>query len=147
MKLIHFALSVLLLSGCQSSQKETTHPTAEEMKTIQSDLQSKWMLELMNGTAVSPEDYPMGLPFLELKPADSTASGFTGCNRYIGSSITPSPGQLSFGSFGTTKMYCDNIDEASFLDNLTKTNRYIRKDNKLTLLSDETELMVFKKAD
>jgi heat shock protein HslJ len=53
----------------------------------------------------------------EMKPAeifiltDGSVSGYTGCNRFTGTATT-SPGKITFGNIGATKMACGGVTDA-----------------------------------
>jgi heat shock protein HslJ len=64
-----------------------------------------------------------------------------------GNIATVNNGKLSFGALGTTRMFCQDIPEADFLDALTRTTNYNRNQMKLELAEGNTVLLRFKKVD
>jgi heat shock protein HslJ len=147
MKLMFSLLLAITFSvSCQSSKSESEGPGSEDFLVIKEQLSGKWTIETMNHTAVTAEQKVNGSPELEFNPDDSLVTGFTGCNHLNGTIHFGKSGELTFGALATTKMYCQDVNEAAFLDNLTKTTRYSREGNVLTLSDNETALMTFKKS-
>ena len=142
-------LSVLLLGlfACSSPKNETGKTSASEPTEAEKQLRDIWVITWMEGFVVDSTTFPSQLATLELNPRDSSVMGTTGCNRLNGSISATDNGGITFGELGTTRMYCDAVPEAAFLDYLTKTNQYKRDGLTLWLLADGKKLLGFKKVD
>ncbi len=80
------------------------------------------------------------IPVLVINLAAGTFSGNTGCNTMRGS-IQKTDSSLLFNKdMVTTKMICAGYNEAAFISNLQRTNRYRFDNGVLVLLFDVTEL-------
>ena len=55
--------------------------------------------------------------------------------------------KISFSDITTTKMFCVDVDETSFLTALSKANKYKIEKMRLYLFEDDKEVLVFKKID
>ncbi len=55
--------------------------------------------------------------------------------------------KISFSDITTTKMFCADVDETSFLTALKKADSYKIEKMKLYLFDDEKEILVFRKID
>lgn len=107
-----------------------------------------WVLEAMRETAVSATDYPEGLPMLEIKAAEQSYAGSTGCNRMRGSFFWE-PGILRFGPAAVTRKACPDLGarEQEFLSALAGSTTYSIGENRLRLRNPDGELLVFRKVD
>jgi len=79
------------------------------------------------------------------------ASGFSGCNRYMGS-YTLKDGKLSFGTLGGTRMACATPGgqiESTYLNALThiqRTGVQMRAPQQMQLVLDNGETLVFERS-
>ncbi len=106
-----------------------------------------WVLESINGSAVTKTDFSKEYPTLEINSGTNTFMGFAGCNRMNGRTFFER-GLLSFTNIATTKMLCEpNNKEPEFLKALQHTTRYRIENNHLTLTNPGRESIVFKKID
>lgn len=64
-----------------------------------------WTLREIDGQPILDQDYPDGVPTLELEMDEKRVSGFAGCNRYFGT-FTLAGQMLSFSGMGSTRMAC-----------------------------------------
>ena len=105
-------------------------------KQSQQLLAGKWMLI----PAMSSDTATGKIPFLHFDAASNRVSGNTGCNGFGGMYKTDN-GNLYFTSnMMKTKMACEGYDEAAFLKNLSRTNRYEIHGDTLVLKQDVTPL-------
>lgn len=107
-----------------------------------------WVLESVSGVPATASDYPEGLPELEIRAAEQTYAGSTGCNRLRGSFFWE-PGVLRFGPAAVTRMACPGMGtrEQDFLSALAGSTTYRISENRLRLSNPDRELLVFRKVD
>lgn len=81
---------------------------------------------------------------LIIDEANSTVSGFAGCNNF-NASFTKVSGVTSFVNFSETKMACPNLqEEKAFLSMLKSVNRYEVSGKELHLYKGNILLLTFK---
>ena len=129
------AASILLTIGCSSNKKSAD--------TLLHDI---WVLESIDGQTYSRAENQSLHPTIEIYLAEERFSGNTGCNNMNGK-LTVDGNRISFSDIVTTKMFCVDVDETSFLSDLGKTNNYKIEKMRLYLFEDEKEILVFKKID
>ncbi|WP_421806039.1 META domain-containing protein [Flagellimonas sp.] len=108
-----------------------------------------WVLEEMNGNAVSKEEFGgRDLPNLEININNNRFSGYSGCNRITGG-IFYEEDVLRFTQVATTQMACPNMDkESAFLTALNSSTQYKVENNRLYLSNgSEENILIFKKWD
>ena len=105
-----------------------------------------WVVESINGVTYSRAEGQDLHPTLEIYLSEERFSGNTGCNNMNGS-INVEGNKISFSDIVTTKMFCVDIDETSFLTALGKANNYKIEKMRLYLFDDDKESLVFKKID
>ena len=105
-------------------------------------LNTEWVVLEMEKEKVSVEAEKT--PWIKL--SEGRMSGFSGCNRMIGSYALDG-NTLTFGALGGTKMLCFDAQELEnkFLQTLQKTQYWKCKKGKLSLFDkDKKEIMKFK---
>lgn len=127
-------LSVLIV-GC-SSVKETANPLLHDI----------WVLESINGKLYSRTENQTLHPTLEIYLNEERFSGNTGCNNMNGK-LKTLHSTISFSEIKTTKMFCVDVDETTFLTALGQVNKYKIEKMRLYLFEDDKELLVFQKID
>jgi len=105
-----------------------------------------WVLESINGIAYSRAEDQNLHPTMEIYLAEKRFIGNTGCNTMNGNMAVEGE-KISFSDIVTTKMFCIDVDETSFLNALGKANNFKIEKMRLYLFNDEKELLVFKKID
>jgi heat shock protein HslJ len=105
-----------------------------------------WVVESINGATYSRAEGQDLHPTLEIYLSEKRFLGNTGCNNMNGS-MNVEGDKISFSDITTTKMFCVDVDETSFLTALGKANNYKIEKMRLYLFNDEKELLVFKKID
>ena len=105
-----------------------------------------WVLESINGAAYSRAKDQDLHPTVEIYLAEERFSGNTGCNNMNGS-VSVRGEKISFSDIVTTKMFCADVDETSFLTALSKANNYKIEKMRLFLFENDEELLVFRKID
>jgi heat shock protein HslJ len=129
------AASFFLTIGCSSNK--------ESADTLLHDI---WVLESIDGQTYSRVENQSLHPTIEIYLAEERFSGNTGCNNMNGK-LTVDGNRISFSDIVTTKMFCVDVDETSFLSDLGKANNYKIEKMRLYLFEDEKEILVFKKID
>ncbi|WP_144145388.1 META domain-containing protein [Paraburkholderia sp. BCC1884] len=152
------ALSIAaLLSACampkhtdaQAPAPDPFNPAATQLLDDTSWVLSGW--KQADGTARAIPSADQGAP-LTLTLSTSTgqrhASGFSGCNRYMGS-YSLKDGKLSFGTLGGTRMACATPGgqiEGSYLDALShieRTGVQMRAPQQMQLVLDNGDTLTF----
>ena len=105
-----------------------------------------WVVESINGAAYSRVENQELHPTLEIYLAEERFSGNMGCNN-INGSMNVEGEKISFSDITTTKMFCVDVDETSFLTALRKATKYKIEKMRLYLFDDDKEVLVFKKID
>ena len=106
-----------------------------------------WVLEKLNGEAVSLTNFNKELPNLEINSSTNQFMGFAGCNRMNGT-IFFEKGLVRFTNTITTRMACGaNNKENEFLKALESTTSYKVENMRLTLNNPSGMELVFKKVD
>jgi heat shock protein HslJ len=107
-----FALPALLLvTGCQNLPIKQTEKSSDSTARRAPDAQLRethWVLRRIGSQKITvPENTSEA--FLTLR-ADGNAEGNAGCNRFRGTFISETPGELKFGPLVTTRMSCPAIE-------------------------------------
>ena len=107
-----------------------------------------WVLETLNGQAVTKEAFGKTLPSMEINANENLFMGLTGCNTFKGK-LFSERNKLRFTNIAITKKMClpDNKKEQEFILALERTTTYSIGNNRLTLSNPDNELLVFKKVD
>lgn len=97
-------------------------------------------------TTVQPFQYWKRMPSLTINAARQIFTGTTGCNSMSGS-FNFSAKDIQFGrNIVTSKMACNEYDEASFLAALKKADSYNLTGNMLEIRQGNTLLLTFRKS-
>lgn len=155
MKALITVLSAFLLFSCSANKNVVTQQQAEKqevtMNKVDSELIGKWKLEYM-----SPVDgknvnqlFRIQMPYLTFVDEEKVA-GNNGCNNIAGL-YTRDGKMIQFHTdkFASTRMYCQDLDEAAFVGVLKTINNYsvIDNGNKLMLLTSDIASMIFVKVE
>ena len=106
-----------------------------------------WVLEKMNDRTISKADFSQDFPLLEIKSAENTFMGFSGCNQMNGQLFSEDQ-LLRFTNVVTTRKMCEPTNkEQEFLKTLQSGTAYKIENRRLTLSNPNGELLVFKKID
>lgn len=111
-------------------------------------LHNIWVLTMLNGENVPPENAPRGLPEIEINANEKRVIGHGGCNSFTGT-VKVQGNQIAFGPMASTKMACPdmNTENAFFAVLAGKTLTYALGENALHLIQDGKEVMVLKNVD
>lgn len=106
-----------------------------------------WALTHMDGNALSPNDFPKGVPTLELQLNAGKVFGNSGCNQMSGS-ITLRKDALAFGQLVSTKMACPALQfETRYLKALSGNTLDYKLEGLILQLSNDQHQLTFKKVD
>jgi heat shock protein HslJ len=106
-------------------------------------LQGRWVLTSMNAETININDYEKGAPELSFSVTDKKVNGFTGCNRLSGGFTLGDNKSLKFLPLVITRMFCSGKDEAQFLKALETITAYRIEADKLLLLREQQDVLVF----
>jgi heat shock protein HslJ len=152
------ALSVAaLLSACsipkhpdsEAAAPDPFNPAAAQLLDDTSWVLSAW--KQADGTPRAIPSADQGGPItltLSTDKGQRHASGFSGCNRFMGS-YALKDGKLSFGTLGGTRMACTTPGgnlESTFLDALTRIDRtgvQMRPPQQMQLVLDNGDTLTF----
>ncbi|SIT40787.1 conserved exported hypothetical protein [Paraburkholderia ribeironis] len=149
-----------LLSACampkhpdaQAAPPDPFNPAAAQLLDDTSWVLSSW--KLADGTARAIPSADQGEPItltLSTQTGQRHASGFSGCNRFMGS-YALKEGKLSFGPLAGTRMACASPGgkiEGAFLDALTRIDRtgvQMRAPQQMQLLLDNGDTLTFERS-
>lgn len=129
------AFMALIITSCRSTG--TASPTA--LLTS-----GNCQLESINGKKADAAAFKNGLPTANFS-IDNKITGNSGCNQYGGAYNINEEDGINISEMFSTKMFCDGVTgEALYLDALTKVNVAKIDKDKLVLLKDVDEVLVFK---
>jgi heat shock protein HslJ len=134
-KIFICCLAVLVISDCSAGNKITSDS---------SSINNKWVADSINGIKTDSVVYRDNFPVLEFNSEKGTVLGSTGCNNLYGS-LNISGLTLKIYDITTTKMFCSEIDEITFLSILKNADNYEIRDGKLYLYSGKELKMVLRK--
>ncbi|MFV0186464.1 META domain-containing protein [Empedobacter falsenii] len=141
MKKIVTLISATILMSFVATSCSTTNTARLKSKTDVSISNQNWYL--MNDNNTVKGLYEKDVMIL-IDEADSTVSGFAGCNNF-NASITKVGEVTSFVNFSETKMACPNLnEEKAFLSMLKNVNRYEISGKELHLYKGNILLLKFK---
>ena len=106
----------------------------------------KWVLEILNGEKVKLTD-PNTEMYIQFEDVEKRVNGRAACNRFFGN-YEIDGNKLKFSPMGATRMACPDLQkETEFFQMLDGVDGYSIKDNKLSFLSKNKVVAVFKKAE
>lgn len=142
MKKLLTIFTLILAGTLASSCGSTKGGSNAELLTA-----GNWKLESINGKAISDADFANGAPVANFS-ADYKITGNSGCNSYGGSYNLNDVGGMNISQVISTKMFCDGVaGETAYLEALNKINMAQVDADKLTLLHDTEEVLVFKRGE
>jgi len=138
MKQLLMGFSALFLMALSTSCGST------KTNDINTDLltATNWELSTINGKQADAANYNSGLPVANFS-TDNKISGNGGCNRYSGSYNLNDEGGINISQLISTKMFCPGTGESDYLKALNTVNIATINENKLILLNDVEEVLVF----
>jgi heat shock protein HslJ len=138
------ALALTLGTACEGPKNTTDGNTtvAAEHTALTG---KNWKLEQLMGAPVVGRN-AAGAPYIHFAADTNRVTGSTGCNNFFGTYKLTAPGKITFGTIGSTKRACPNMDvEANYLKALNSATSYKLDGQMLTLGDDKTaELAKFR---
>jgi putative lipoprotein len=128
----------ILVQPTASSRRPPRTPTSDAAGLAG----TSWTLLASGGATSSPATSPT----LVFEPEQRRISGFTGCNRFMGTYAPSDPGGLTLEPSGMTRMACaDEVAsrETAFLEALRETTASRFVNGQLELLAGERVLLHF----
>ena len=104
-----------------------------------------WVLEKLEGEAITTSDFPHEFPSLEINAKENTFFGFSGCNQLTGTVFSEK--ELLRFAAASTMMACQDTKEQQFMQALNASTNYSIGNNRLTLSNPDGVQLVFKKVD
>lgn len=126
-------IQIILLTSCAAVQPGSDIPKLGE---------SVWKL-----TAIAQKPVNFGdKVFINFDEKENKASGKAGCNSFF-SEYELIRNKISFGSIGSTKMYCEGMmdEENQIVSGLQKTKSFEVKSDFLYLYAGQELLLTFKR--
>lgn len=105
--------------------------------------EGNWVLESLNGKPASEIGFANDLPNAVFS-TDLKVTGKNGCNSYGGVYNLNVEGGINISKVFSTKMACPGNGEKEYMDALNSVNTAKIDKDKLVLLKDVTEVLVFK---
>lgn len=137
-KLLSLAILSFILVACNSNKKADTEVLVN----------STWQLTTLNGTSFSTQKEVRPVQFT-LSSKDNKISGFTGCNRLMGS-YELKDNTLHFSPLATTKMACPGLSftESDILKVFEGVKTYSITEGKLSFENAKKEVIaIFTKVE
>jgi len=131
---LFIGLTAVTISSCRSTHASTDN----EFLT-----QGNWELETINGKPATDAGFANGVPTANFS-IDLKITGKNGCNSYGGVYNLNTEGGINISKVYATRMFCPGDGEKQFMDALNAVNQAKINKDKLTLLTDIKEVLVFK---
>jgi heat shock protein HslJ len=111
-------------------------------------LHNIWVLWEIYGNPLDSNQFPKGVPYMELNAAKGEILGFDGCNNFSGSWHNEGK-KLFFGPIASTKMACPGAEEFGYLSNALSDQHFSYKivENELQIIKDFEIISRFKAGD
>jgi len=106
-----------------------------------------WVLEQINGTAVSASSFSKGLPLFNINLSNKTLTGHDGCNN-ISSAVEVLGSKMRFSAITSTRMACKNDLFSTLLARQfsEKIVDYFIRDGKLVFYLGDDSMIRFRRA-
>ena len=140
----------LNVKSCNFEQSKLTNSSLEDQSMPISNivqLHDIWALTAIKGLSLDKLKFTAGVPTMEIFVEDLKVSGFGGCNNYFANIKGLGDKDFSLGPVASTKMYCINIDEIQYLNQLEKIESYQLSKIQLDFYRGDTLLLSFKNVD
>lgn len=147
-KFATLAVLALTVVSCNTTKKSNQNMTQDNPVTSEDITNSTWELTKLEGAAVDQSTTDGDKIHFVLNNADSTVSGYSGCNLFNGTYSLEKGNRIKFSKMASTRMACPDakINENEVLEVFNLANNYTVKDEELTLnVGKRAPLAVFKK--
>lgn len=161
-KIITLSIALIFMScNTQKTTVETTQNTEETTTVMENSenagaslvqpkdpLLGKWQLDYLSPTSGRDiSHYKIQKPYLNIVD-DHKVAGNNGCNNIAGEyEFDERKINFKTDKFASTRMFCEGVDEAAFVNTLGSVNRYAVMDDglKLILSADDVVMLSFTK--
>lgn len=131
---LFIGIAAIAISSCKSA-----HASGDSEYLTEGN----WVLETINGKSASEIGFANGLPNA-IFTTDLKINGKNGCNSYGGVYNLNVEGGMNISKVFSTKMACPGNGEKDYMDALNSINGAKIDKDKLILLKDVKEVLVFK---
>nr|WP_322623515.1 META domain-containing protein [uncultured Flavobacterium sp.] len=132
--ILFVGITAVLISSCKSA-----HASGDSEYLTEGN----WVLETINGKPASEVGFANELPNA-IFTTDLKINGKNGCNSYGGVYNLNVEGGMNISKVFSTKMACPGNGEKDYMDALNSVNMAKINKDKLILLKDVKEVLVFK---
>jgi heat shock protein HslJ len=132
--LIPFTIAAFYFSSCHSVPRDPE-------KNSRAEITGEWKLLTTNDSSILLTSFDRQ-PQLKFAPADSSFTGYTGCNSISGKMFLNGD-KISFTRISTTKRKCINSVDATIVQSLAEVNQVRTEKKELQLLHSGKVLLTF----
>jgi heat shock protein HslJ len=137
MKRIIFSIVILFLANTSCS---IFNSNGASMKKL---IANEWAVKSILGTDINPMNFTRGIPSISFQE-DGKVTGFGGCNNFFSTYNLTEVG-LDIRDIAATRMACEGVSEAQFLNVLERANNVKFDGSEMILLQGVETLMRFVK--
>ncbi|MFA5011643.1 MAG: META domain-containing protein [Ignavibacteria bacterium] len=130
-------------TGCGRYIIATSNPLISRETQRLNDI---WAIKWMDGKEIRREDFPEGIPYIELHLNDGKFYGTTNCNDISGNIYT-GDSYLYFNNFSQTKKFCEGNFESRYISLLKEVDSWKLEKMQLSLRSKGKEIIRYTKID
>lgn len=130
-------------TGCGRYIIATSNPLISRETLRLNDI---WAIKWMDGKEIKREDFPDGIPYIELHLKDGKFYGTTNCNDISGN-INAGDSYLYFNNFTQTKKFCEGNFEGRYISLLKEADSWKLEKMQLSLRSKGKEIIRYTKID
>lgn len=105
-----------------------------------------WALKMMNGKEIDRNNFPDGIPYIELHLNDGRFFGTTNCNELSGN-IDVGDSYINFNNFSQTKKLCEGGFEHEYIGLLKEVDSWELEKMQLSLRKKGKEIIRYIKID
>ena len=137
MKRIIFSIAILFFATTSCS---IFNSNGASMKKL---IANEWAVISILGTDINPMNFTRGIPSISFQE-DGKVTGFGGCNTFFSTYNLTETG-LDIRDIAATRMACEGVSEAQFLNVLERVNNVKFEGSEMILLQGSESLMRFVK--
>ncbi|MGE0929777.1 META domain-containing protein [Peijinzhouia sedimentorum] len=137
MKRIIFSIAVLFIATTSCSILNSGEASVKKL------IANEWAVKSILGTDINPMNFTRGIPNISFKE-DGNVTGFGGCNTFFSTYNLTETG-LDIRDIAATRMACEGVSEAQFLNVLERANNVKFDGSEMILLQGAETLMTFVK--
>ena len=137
MKRIIFSIAILFIATTSCSIFNSGGASVKKL------IANEWAVKSILGTDINPMDFTRGIPSISFKE-DGNVTGFGGCNTFFSTYNLTETG-LDIRDIAATRMACEGVSEAQFLNVLERANNVKFDGSEMILLQGAETLLTFVK--